>query len=89
MHLSAEPLSSSCLTPSSIWPCCKVHAEGTMGNELNHGKADCWYLRSSVGHVGKVGTEGLGFSMDATPPWIASAPFWEDKTGGTEVAKIT
>jgi len=26
------------------------------------------------------GTEGLGFSMDAVPPWIASAPFQEDKT---------
>ena len=25
--------------------------------------------------VGQVGTEGLGFSMDAAPPWIASAPF--------------
>ena len=24
---------------------------------------------------GKVLTEGLGFSMDAAPPWIASAPF--------------
>ena len=34
------------------------------------------------------GMEGLGFSMDAAPPWIASIPR-EDKTGGTEVAKIT
>jgi len=39
--------------------------------------------------LGQVGTEGLGFSTDAVPPWIASAPFWEDKTGGMEVAKIT
>jgi len=31
----------------------------------------------------------LGFSMDAAPLWIASAPFLEDKTGGMEVAKIT
>ncbi len=37
----------------------------------------------------QVGMEGLGFSTDAVPPWIASAPFWKDKTGGTEVAKIT
>ena len=37
----------------------------------------------------QVGTEGFGFSTDAAPLWIASASFWEDKTGGTEVAKIT
>ncbi len=37
----------------------------------------------------QVEMEGLGFSTDAAPPWIASAPFQEDKTGGTEVAKIT
>ncbi len=30
--------------------------------------------------LGQVGTEGLGFSMDAAPPWIASAPFQEDRT---------
>ena len=39
--------------------------------------------------LGQEGMEGLGFSMDAALPWIASAPFWEDKTGGTEDAKIT
>ena len=39
--------------------------------------------------LGQEGTEGLGFSTDAAPLWIASAPFQEDKTGGTEVAKIT
>ena len=39
--------------------------------------------------LGQVGMEGLGFSTDAVPPWIASAPFWEDKAGGMEVAKIT
>ena len=39
--------------------------------------------------LGQEGMEGLGFSTDAAPPWIASAPFQEDKTGGTEVAKIT
>ena len=39
--------------------------------------------------LGQEGMEGLGFSMDAAPPWIASAPFQEDKTGGMEVAKIT
>ena len=39
--------------------------------------------------LGQEGTEGLGFSTDAAPPWIASAPFWVDKTGGMEVAKIT
>ena len=38
--------------------------------------------------LGQEGTEGLGFSTDAAPPWIASAPFRVDKTGGTEVAKI-
>ena len=37
----------------------------------------------------QVETEGLGFSMDAVPPWIASASFREDKIGGMEVAKIT
>ena len=37
----------------------------------------------------QVGMEGLGFSTDAALPWIASAPFREDKTGGTEVAKFT
>ena len=37
--------------------------------------------------LGQVGTEGLGFSMDAVPLWIASAPFQEDKTGGTEVCQ--
>jgi len=30
--------------------------------------------------LGQVEMEGLGFSMDAAPPWIASAPFWEDRT---------
>jgi len=30
--------------------------------------------------LGQEGTEGLGCSMDAAPPWIASAPFREDKT---------
>jgi len=30
--------------------------------------------------LGQEGMEGLGFSMDAVPPWIASAPFQEDKT---------
>jgi len=39
--------------------------------------------------LGQEGTEGLGFSTDAVPPWIASAPFRVDKTGGMEVAKIT
>jgi len=39
--------------------------------------------------LGQEGTEGLGFSTDAVPPWIASAPFRIDKTDGTEVAKIT
>ena len=39
--------------------------------------------------LGQEGMEGLGFSMDAAPLWIASAPFQVDKTGGTEVAKIT
>ncbi len=38
--------------------------------------------------LGQVETEGLGFSIDAVPPWIASAPFQEDKTG-VEVAKFT
>ena len=39
--------------------------------------------------LGQEGMEGLGFSTDAAPPWIASASFRVDKTGGTEVAKIT
>jgi len=39
--------------------------------------------------LGQEGMEGLGFSTDAAPPWIASAPFWVDKTGGMEVAQIT
>ena len=30
--------------------------------------------------LGQEGMEGLGFSMDAALPWIASAPFQEDKT---------
>ena len=38
--------------------------------------------------LGQEGIEGLGFSMNAAPPWIASAPFWKDKTGGMEVYLI-
>ncbi len=59
---------------------CKVRAKGTVENELNHGK---WVI-STFGALqvmlGQEGMEGLGFSMDAVPPWIVSAPFWEDKT---------
>ena len=39
--------------------------------------------------LGQEGMEGFGFSTDAAPPWIAGAPFQGDKTGDTEVAKIT
>ena len=56
-----------------------VIPKGITENKPNHGKAGHWYLWSTAGHVGKVEMEGLGFSTDAAPPWIASAPFWEDK----------
>ena len=38
--------------------------------------------------LGQEGTEGLGFSTDAVPPWIASAPFWEDRTEIPELLDI-
>src|SRR6266545_8352132 len=44
-------------------------------NEPNRGKAGRRHLRSTAGRVGTKGTEGLGFSTDAVPPWIAGAPF--------------
>src|SRR6266508_5787187 len=44
-------------------------------NEPNRGKAGRRHLRSTGGRVGTKGTEGLGFSTDAAPPWIARVPF--------------
>src|SRR6266540_4228628 len=40
-------------------------------NEPNRGKAGRRHLRSTADRVGTKGTEGLGFSTDAAPPWIA------------------
>ena len=53
---------------------CKVCAEGTTEKRVVGTFRALWVM------LGQEGTEGLGFSIDAAPPWIASAPFWEDKT---------
>ena len=46
----------------------------TMGKRIISTFGALWVM------LGQEGTEGLGFSTDAVPPWIASAPFQEDKT---------
>jgi len=51
-------------------------------NKLNHGKVAHWYLKILQNEWEYEGMEGLGFSTDAAPPWIASAQFWKDRTGG-------
>ena len=59
---------------------CEVCAEGTAGNEPNLGKQVIGIFIALWVMLRQKGTEGLGFSMDTAPPWIASAPFQEDKT---------
>ena len=53
---------------------CKVRAEGTAGNELNHGKAGRQYLQSTVGYIGTGGDGRALLQHECCAPMDCQCP---------------